>query len=157
GDVGAFPKASSRIEQLGIQCVGVGVCFLWVFGLTIIALSLINRRFPLRIDRTGELAGLNVAEHGATTEIADLLSDIDEQRRSGDFDHPVRVMPYTEVGQIAAEYNRVLSTIGRRTESLQLLQRTAAAANESASREEALAAALDEVCRFMGWQVGHAL
>jgi Amt family ammonium transporter len=53
GDVGAFPKASSRIEQLGIQCVGVGVCFLWVFGLTIVVLSLINRRFPLRIDRAG--------------------------------------------------------------------------------------------------------
>ncbi len=117
---------------------------------------MINRRFPLRIDREGELAGLNIAEHGASTEIADLLADIDEQRRSGDFARPVRVEPHTEVGRIAAEYNRVLAAISRRTDSLQLLRRTAAAANESSSPEEALAVALREVCRFTGWPIGHA-
>ena len=156
GDVDAFPAASSRFEQLGIQLVGIGVCFVWAFGWRSFALTLINRRFPLRIDREGELAGLNIAEHGASTEIADLLSDIDEQRRSGDFARPVRVEPHTEVGRIAAEYNRVLAAIGRRTDSLQLLRRTAAAANESSSLEEALAVALREVCRFTGWPIGHA-
>jgi PAS domain S-box-containing protein len=50
----------------------------------------------------------------------------------------------------------VLETIEQRTDSLQLLRRTAAAANESTSVESALAAALDEVCRFTGWPVGHA-
>jgi ammonium transporter len=156
GDVGSFPSASSRVAQLGIQLVGIGVCFLWAFGVALVALTLINRRFPLRIDRDGELAGLNVAEHGASTAITDLLSDIDEQRLSGDFARPVRVEPHTEVGRIAAQYNRVLATIGRRTDSLQLLRRTAAAANESSSLEEALAVALREVCRFTGWPIGHA-
>jgi ammonium transporter len=157
GDVESFPAASGRLEQVGIQLVGIGVCFAWAFGLGFVVLSLIDRRFPFRIDREGELAGLNIAEHGATTEIADLLSDMDEHRRSGDFERPVRVEPHTEVGQIAAEYNRVLATIQRRTASLQLLRHTAAAANESTSVEDALALALDEVCRFTGWPVGHAL
>ena len=139
GDLDSFPTASNRIEQLGIQVLGVGVCFVWAFGLAFVALTVINRRFPLRIDREGELAGLNIAEHGASTEIADLLADIDEQRRSGDFARPVRVEPHTEVGRIASEYNRVLAAISRRTDSLQLLRRTAAAANESSSPEEALA------------------
>ena len=58
--------------------------------------------------RSGRLAGLNIAEHGATTEIADLLTDMDEHHRTGDFARPVRVEPHTEVGQIALEYNRVL-------------------------------------------------
>ena len=156
GDVDSFPVASSRLEQLGIQLVGIGVCFVWAFGVGFLVLSLINRRFPFRIDPEGELAGLNIAEHGASTEIADLLSDMDEHRRSGDFARPVRVEPHTEVGQIAAEYNRVLAAIGRRTDSLQLLRRTAAAANESSSVEDALAVALDEVCRFTGWPIGHA-
>jgi PAS domain S-box-containing protein len=156
GDVDSFPAASSRIEQLGIQLAGIGVCLVWAFGLAFVALTLINRRFRLRIDPEGELAGLNIAEHGASTEIADLLSDIDEQRLSGDFARPVRVEPHTEVGRIAAEYNRVLSAIGRRTDSLQLLRHTAAAANESSSLEEALAVALGEVCRFTGWPIGHA-
>ncbi len=156
GDVAAFPDASSRIEQLGIQLVGIGVCFVWAFGVGFVVLSLINRRFPFRIDREGELAGLNIAEHGASTELTDLLWDMDEHRRSGDFARPVRVEPHTEVGQIAEEYNRVLEAIGRRTDSLQLLRRTAAAANESSSIEEALAVVLDEVCEFTGWAIGHA-
>jgi ammonium transporter len=156
GDVNAFPTTTSRLEQTGIQLVGIGACFVWAFGLGFVVLSLIDKRFPFRIDRAGELTGLNIAEHGATTEIADLLGDMDEQRRSGDFAQPVRVEPHTEVGQIAAEYNRVLEAIGRRTESLQLLRRTAAAANESSSVEDALAVALEEVCRFTGWPIGHA-
>jgi ammonium transporter len=156
GDSDSFPVASGRVEQIGIQLLGIGVCFVWAFGVGYLVLSLINRRFPFRIDPEGELAGLNIAEHGAATELADLLSDMDEHRRTGDFVRPVRVEPHTEVGQIAAEYNRVLGAIGRRTESLQLLQHTAAAANESDSVDEALARALDEVCRFTGWPIGHA-
>jgi ammonium transporter len=156
GDVGSFTNASSRSEQLGIQLVGIGVCFVWAFGVGFVVLSLINRRFPFRIDREGEIAGLNFAEHGASTELADLLTDMDAHRQSGDFTPPVRVEPHTEVGQIAAEYNRVLEAIGTRTDSLQLLRRTAAAANESPSPEAALAVVLDEVCRYTGWPIGHA-
>ena len=81
---------------------------------------------------------------------------MDEHHRTGDFARPVRVEPHTEVGRIALEYNRVLAAFERRTESLQLLRRTAAAANESSSVEDALAVALDEVFRFTGWPIGHA-
>jgi ammonium transporter len=157
GNADAFSATSGRLEQIGIQLVGIGVCFVWAFGVGFAVLSLINRRFPFRIDRKGELAGLNIAEHGASTEIGDLLWDMDEHRRSGDFARPVHVEPHTEVGQIAAEYNRVLGAFGRRTDSIQLLRRTAAAANESSSAEDALAIALDEVCGFTGWPIGHAL
>jgi Amt family ammonium transporter len=156
GDVSAFPKADGRLEQLGIQLVGIATCCAWAFGISYVVLSLINRLVPFRVDPGGELAGLNIAEHGASTEIADLLYDMDAQRRSGDFDRPIRVEPHTEVGQIAAQYNRVLQTIEQRTDSLQLLRRTTAAANASTSVESALAAALDEVRRFTGWPVGHA-
>jgi ammonium transporter len=156
GDADSFPATTSRVEQIGIQLVGIGTCFVWAFGVGFVVLSLIDRRFPFRIDREGEIAGLNMAEHGATTELADLLTDMDEHRRSGDFTQPVRVEPHTEVGQIAEEYNRVLAAIGRRTDSLQLLRRTAAAANESSSVEDTLAVVLDEVTRFTGWPIGHA-
>jgi ammonium transporter len=156
GDPDSFTNASNNFEQLGIQLLGIGVCFVWAFGLGYVVLSLINRRVPFRIDPHGELAGLNIAEHGASTDTFDLLTEMDEHRRSGDFARPVRVEPYTEIGQIAAEYNRVLGAIGRRTDSLQLLRRTTAAANESSSPEDALAIALDEVCAFTGWPIGHA-
>jgi ammonium transporter len=157
GDVDSFTTTTSRIEQLGIQLVGIATCCVWAFGVSFVVLSLIDRVVPFRVDPAGELAGLNIAEHGASTEIADLLHDMDEQRTSEDFARPVRVEPHTEVGQIAAEYNRVVETIERRTDSLQLLRRTTEAANESSSVERALAVVLDEVRTYTGWPVGHAL
>jgi ammonium transporter len=157
GDAGAFTETSGRLEQIGVQLLGVAVCFVWAFGVGYLVLALINRRVPFRIEREGELAGLNIAEHGASTHISDLVIEMDEHRRSGDFARPVHVATQTEVGQVAAEYNRVLAAFRRRTDSLQLLRRTAAAANESTSAEEALAQALEEVCRFTGWPIGHAM
>ena len=156
GSTGSFPGTSSRLEQLGIQLAGIGVCFVWAFGVGFLVLWLINRRLPFRIGREGEIAGLNVAEHGASTAIADLIADMDEQRRSGDFGRPVRVEPHSDAGRFAAEYNRVLAAIRDRTDSLELLRRATAAANESSSVEEALAVVLEDVCRFTGWPVGHA-
>jgi ammonium transporter len=156
GDASAFTETSGRVEQIGIQLLGAGVCFVWAFGLGYLVLSLIDRRFPFRIDREGELAGLNIAEHGASTDISDLVIEMDQHRRSGDFARPVHVASDTEVGQIAAEYNRVLAAFARRTDSLQLLRETAAAANESSSVEEALALGLDAVCEFTGWPIGRA-
>src|SRR5262245_6361922 len=157
GDPNRFPNGDGRLAQLGIQLIGIGTCCAWSFGVGLVLMSLVNRLSPLRVDPAGELAGLNVGEHGASSEIGDLLSDMDEHRRTGDFARPVRVEPHTEVGQIAGEYNRVLAAIGRRTDSLQLLQRTAAAANESSSVDDALSVALEEVWALTGWSVGHAL
>ena len=156
GDADAFPVASSNLEQLGIQLVGVATACAWAFGVGFGVLSLINRWSPFRVDPAGELAGLNVAEHGASTGLSDLLADMDVHSRSGDLGRPVRVESHTEVGQIATEYNRVVDAMRRRTDALQLLRRTAAAANESSSVEDALALAIDEVGEFTGWPIGHA-
>src|SRR5262249_55923108 len=95
GNVNAFTKADGRLEQLGIQLVGIATCCAWAFGIGYVVLSLINRVVPFRVDPAGELAGLNIAEHGASTEIADLLYDMEAHRRSGDFEHPIRVEPHT--------------------------------------------------------------
>ena len=168
-DPEAWGTGLSRWQQLGVQATGVGATFVWAFGLGFILLWLINRWFPLRIDPEGERIGLNVAEHGASTEILDLLTEMDDQRRSGDFSQPVAVEPHTEVGQIAQQYNRVLADInaeqGRReavtealrqqTASLQLLREAASAANRAKSVEDAIRTCLESVCAFGGWSIGH--
>ncbi len=100
-------------SQLGVQLLGVGVCAAWTFGLCSVFFRLLNRRFPLRVDPEAERLGLNVAEHGASTEIHDLLSVMDRQARSHDMYLRVPVQPFTEVGQIAELYNRVLDTLQR--------------------------------------------
>jgi Amt family ammonium transporter len=169
GDAGAFPAGTGRVEQFGIQALGVAVAFAWTAGIATIALRMFNRLYPLRVDPDGERLGLNVAEHNASTEILDLLDEMDEQRRTGDYSKPLTVEPNTEIGQIATQYNEVLAAINLQTErreaavealeaqtaSLALLQSIASAANEAETLTEAMSAALQRVCKFTGWPAGH--
>ncbi len=109
----------TRWEQIFIQSTGVLVAFVWACGLGLVALRLVGLLFPLRVSAEDERRGLNVADHGVSTEILDLLEDMDSQRRSGDFSEKVHVEPHTEVGQIAAEYNRVLDRVTSEIEQRQ--------------------------------------
>jgi len=59
--------------------------------------------------------GLNVAEHGARTELIDLLDAMETQRHSGDLRQRVPEEPFTEVGQIAVAYNRVIGALEQST------------------------------------------
>lgn len=101
----------SRWEQLVVQCQGVCVCYLWAFTGGFVLLSCLNRILPFRVTKSDELAGLNVSEHGVSTELIDLLSEMKHHREGGDFRQQVTVEPHTEVGQIASEYNRVLQRV----------------------------------------------
>lgn len=98
-------------QQLAIQCEGVCLCYLWAFVGGFLVLSLLNLVLPFRVTPAEELAGLNVAEHGVSTELIDLLSEMKQHREGGDFNQQVTVEPHTEVGQIASEYNRVLERV----------------------------------------------
>jgi ammonium transporter len=101
----------SRWGQLLIQTTGIGVCFLWAFGLSYGFFILINRFFPLRVTAEDERIGLNVSEHGATTELLDMFRTMESQARTGDISLRVPVEPFTEVGQIAERYNCVMEAL----------------------------------------------
>ncbi len=111
GDASAFAPGITRLDQVGIQLLGIGSCAVWSFGIGFLLLRLIDRLVPFRVSQADELAGLNVSEHQATTELIDLLSDMNAQTHTGDFEKRVRVEPHTEVGQIAQQYNAVLSRV----------------------------------------------
>ncbi|MFQ5995735.1 MAG: ammonium transporter [Acidiferrobacterales bacterium] len=170
GDPAIWGSGLGRWDQFVIQVTGVGAGFAWAFGVGFALLWLINRWYPLRIGPDGERVGLNVAEHGSSTEILDLLNEMDDQRRTTDFSQPVSVEPHTEIGQIAQQYNRVLAGINaeqkrreavtealkEQSASLQLLRKIAAAANEAGTIEGAMRTCLEDICAFGGWPVGHA-
>ncbi|MEK6766091.1 MAG: ammonium transporter [Planctomycetota bacterium] len=105
----------SRGTQLLIQVIGIGVCFLWVFGTSYMLLRVINRFFPLRVTPENEYIGLNVSEHGATTELLDMFRTMDAQAKTGDMSLRVPVEPFTEVGQIAERYNIVMDALQKAT------------------------------------------
>ncbi|MCE7947618.1 MAG: ammonium transporter [Chloroflexi bacterium CFX4] len=115
----------ARGEQIVAQLVGIVVCGVWAFGVTFIALTIINRVFPLRVSAEDEHIGLNVTEHGATTEILDLFMVMDQQSKTGDLALRVPVEPFTEIGQIAQRYNRVMDALQQAIARTDAIIRTA--------------------------------
>jgi Amt family ammonium transporter len=101
----------SRLEQFGVQSLGILVAFLVAFPLSMLFLWVIDKKFPLRVDKNDELIGLNVSEHGAKTETSNLFSIMNEHEKSGDLSLRVPVDPFTEVGHIAKKYNKVMGAL----------------------------------------------
>ena len=100
-----------RWAQLQIQGLGILICFLWAFGMTYLLLILINRVSPLRVTPDSEHIGLNISEHGATTELLDLFTVMERQSRTGDLSLRVPVEPFTEIGLIADRHNQVIAAL----------------------------------------------
>lgn len=98
----------SMSQQLGAQLLGLAVCISWAFSLTWGCLTLLNRYYPLRVSEHHEHIGLNKAEHNATTELHDLIFEMQQQENNRDFSRHVHVEPFTDIGQIASQYNRVI-------------------------------------------------
>jgi ammonium transporter, Amt family len=123
--------------QLGVQALGAGAIAVWAFGGGWLLFKVIDRIHPLRVDLESERVGLNVAEHGASTEIIDLLTEMGHHREKGEFDRALKVDPFTEVGQIANEYNEVIAKVAEEMKlregiaaRLRLEREVAVAANE---------------------------
>ncbi len=123
GDPAILGTGLTRTHQFLVQLAGVLSCGLVAFGVTYVILFIINRKFPLRVDREHERMGLNVAEHNASTELIDLVTIMEAQARSHDLSLRVPVEPFTEVGQIADKYNQVMQALEDSKTSLSELQR----------------------------------
>ncbi len=123
GDLTLINTGLSRIDQLGIQLLGILACASFIFPLAYLFLKLLNYFSPLRVSYAAEQQGLNVSEHGAKTELSDLLSAMQTQERSGDLKQKVPVEPFTEVGQIAEQYNRVIANLNRMVTRTRLIVR----------------------------------
>ena len=101
----------ARGEQIVAQLIGIAVAAAWAFGTTYILMQGLNRLSPLRVSAEQEQIGLNVSEHGATNELQDLFVVLNEQEHTGDLSLRAPIEPFTEVGQIAARYNRVMEAL----------------------------------------------
>jgi ammonium transporter, Amt family len=104
----SFLTVSSRGMQVVVQLMGAGVAAVFSYSVVYFSLIALKQFTPLRVKAWQERVGLNITEHGATNEVVDLLSSMDVHRNTGDFSKVIQADPHTEVGQIAAEYNRVI-------------------------------------------------
>ncbi|MBL4622252.1 MAG: EAL domain-containing protein, partial [Immundisolibacteraceae bacterium] len=101
----------TSMQQLQSQLIGIGAVGLYSFGVAYLLFRLINRFYLLRVSEQSELIGLNVAEHRVSTEVFDLLSTMHRQQRDSELSTRVPAEPFTEVGQIAQQYNRVIDKV----------------------------------------------
>ncbi len=119
GDPERLGTGLGRLQQIGMQVLGIVVCGLWC---CLVAWLFLRHWRPqrqgggLRVSVEAERVGLNVAEHGARTELIDLLDAMETQRHSGDLSRRVPEEPFTEVGQIAGAYNRVIGALDQATQ-----------------------------------------
>lgn len=111
GDLEILGTGLTRLEQLEAQTIGVLVAFAWAFGGGYVLLRIADRIIHLRVPDAWETVGLNVAEHGESTDQLDLLRRMEHHRRTGDYTDPIPVELDSEVGDIARQYNRVLERL----------------------------------------------
>jgi Amt family ammonium transporter len=111
GDGELLGTGLSRLEQIGIQCIGILACGTLAMGIALPFMLILNRLKPIRVTMEHEAEGLNKAEHGVTTEIHDLFTVLDTQARTGDISLRAPEEPFTETGQIAGMYNSVLDKL----------------------------------------------
>lgn len=131
----------TSLQQLKVQLTGIVTIGLYSFTSAYIIFRLVNKVYRLRVPADDELSGLNVSEHRVTTEVFDLLTAMNQQQIRSDYSSPVPVEPFTEVGQIAQEYNRVIDKVQR---EIQERDRAFAAFKQSEYRNGAiLEAAMD--------------
>jgi len=110
-----LPGGMGHWQHFLIQLEGITVIGVYAFSVSFGLLYVIGRLMRLRVTPRHEIIGLNIAEHGATTSLLDLITQMDEQRSSGDFSRQVRVEPETEAEQIATFYNAVLDKFNLET------------------------------------------
>ena len=142
-DPAAWSTGLSLWDQFVVQLTGVISIGVYVFGSSYGLLRLVNRFCPLRVSAQDEQAGLNVAEHGAKTEIYDLMNAMLVQEKGGNFDQAVDVEPFTEAGLIAGQYNKVLDRVKQemavREEAIESFQ------NSESRKDAILESALDAI------------
>jgi Amt family ammonium transporter len=68
GNLDVLGTGLSRLEQVGVQLLGIVVYGAWSFGAAYIIFSIINRFAEFRVSAAHEIAGLNISEHGVDNE-----------------------------------------------------------------------------------------
>jgi Amt family ammonium transporter len=82
GDLEILGTGLTRVEQVGVQVLGIAACGIWTFGVTFVLLKGVNTIYPLRVSAEHEDIGLNVAEHGEADD--DDIAAYSTDARSGD-------------------------------------------------------------------------
>ncbi|MCY1668471.1 ammonium transporter [Rhizobium sp. SL86] len=104
--------AGSRLAQLYVQFVGVGINFYWAFGLGYAFFWVLGRTMNLRVTAEDEEAGLNTAEHATRLgvgHVEDAISDLLDGQ--ADLEKRLTVVRGDESERLTRLFNRLMDNI----------------------------------------------
>lgn len=103
----------TRGEQVLVQLVGVLVAFIWSFGISFLLMKFINKLSPMRVSRTHEEIGLNIAEHGASSSILELSNSVRNIIEDRNFKNAnkIEVEYGTEIGELTNYFNSMVDDL----------------------------------------------
>ena len=79
GKYGVLGDGPGNLNQLTVQTFGALLGFCWAFGLGIILFWTINKLYPMRVSSQSEMKGLNISEHGSSSDLQDFLHAMELQ------------------------------------------------------------------------------
>jgi Amt family ammonium transporter len=112
GRLEALP-AETHLVQLGLQALGVISAFLWAFPMGLLVFFLVKVTVGLRASEEDERMGLNMAEHGASNSLADLVNSISRITSRGVSEETpeVEVEHGTEIGDLSEYFNEMVAAL----------------------------------------------
>lgn len=84
GDLDVLGTGLTRLEQVGVQLLGIVVYGAWSFGLAFVIFWSINKVVRFRVSAEHEIAGLNISEHGVLGEAELLAETVPMDRKLGE-------------------------------------------------------------------------
>lgn len=106
---GAYIEANGGFVNILIaQSAMVGSTAVWAFGGTFGIYWLLGKFMPLRVTAADEKRGLNLAEHGITSEIISLQATLRKQIASVDQFGALEFQSNSEIGQLMKLYNNLM-------------------------------------------------
>lgn len=84
GDLDVLGTGLTRLEQVGVQLLGIVVYGAWSFGVAYVIFSIVNRFSKFRVSESHEIVGLNISEHGVETETHDFVNSPEAGNRLGE-------------------------------------------------------------------------
>ena len=111
GNLELIGSGLSRPSQILVQLLGIAICGAWTYTTVYVVMSVMNRVRSLRVSPENEYIGLNISEHGARSDMVDLLTAMQEQASTRDLSIRAPVEPFTQLGRVANYYNLVIDSL----------------------------------------------
>jgi Amt family ammonium transporter len=108
----------NQLDQLYVQATGVGVNFVWAFGLGWVFFKLLDRFIRVRVEVGAEERGLNEAEHATRMGIGhveDALGALAAGK--ADLDTRLKIDPGDEAEQLTRTFNELLDNLQKQEDA----------------------------------------